>query len=153
MNGNQVLFMDPYVVSYPRQKRNMMDSPVNGIGSKPDPRWDNFRDNLGWIVRYSRRLNLANVLPRSSLCSTGFCLAQTSSVGAEYLVYAPDGGSFKLDLSAMPNTRKLAVEWFNPATGATIPHAAISAGSSAQSFSAPFRGDAVLYLVDVAGHK
>src|ERR1700726_508793 len=29
----------------------------------------------------------------------------------------------------------------------------ISAGSSSQAFTAPFDGDAVLYLVDTAGHK
>ena len=33
-NGNQVLFMDPYLVYYPREKRNLCLSPVNGIGSK-----------------------------------------------------------------------------------------------------------------------
>ena len=63
-SGNQVLFMDPYLVHYPRENRNITVSPVNGIGSKPDPRWDNFRDNLGYIVRYSRKLNLAKVRPR-----------------------------------------------------------------------------------------
>ena len=104
-------------------------------------------------MRYSRKLNLANVTPRSSLCSTGYCLAQTPSVGAEYLVYAPDGGSFTLDLSAMPNSRMLAVEWFNPATGTTISNTPIAAGSSSQPFTPPFSGDAVLYLVDTAGHK
>ena len=36
-NGNQTLFMDPYVVYYPREKRNLCPSPVNGIGSGPDP--------------------------------------------------------------------------------------------------------------------
>src|SRR5215831_12957163 len=39
-NGNQVLFMDPYVVYYPREKRNLCLSPINGIGSKSDPRWE-----------------------------------------------------------------------------------------------------------------
>ena len=42
-NGNQTLFMDPYVLFYPRQNRNLCPSPVNGIGSSPDPRWDNVR--------------------------------------------------------------------------------------------------------------
>ena len=153
LTGNQVLFMDPYLVYYPRQKRNLCLAPLNGIGSKPDPRWENFRDNLGYILRYSRKLNLAKVTPRSSLCSTKYCLAQTPSVGAEYLVYAPSGGSFTLDLSAMPNTRMLAVEWFDPATGTTISQGPIPAGSSSQAFSPPFSGDAVLYLVDTAGHK
>jgi hypothetical protein len=153
MTGNQVLFMDPYLVYYPRQKRNISISPVNGIGSRPDPRWENFRNNLGYILRYSRKLNLANVAPRSSLSSTHYCLAQTPPVGAEYLVYAPAGGSFKIDLSAMPASRMLAVEWFNPATGTTISQSPITAGSSAHSFSPPFSADAVLYVVDAAGHK
>jgi len=151
--GNQVLFMDPYLVYYPREHRNQCLAPVNGIGSMPDPRWDSFRDNLGYILRYSRKLNLANVRPRGSLCSTKYCLAQTPSAGAEYLVYAPDGGPFTVDLSAMPSSRRLAVEWFNPAAGRTITESPVTAGSSSQSFGPPFDGDAVLYLVDTAGHR
>jgi Putative collagen-binding domain of a collagenase/Family of unknown function (DUF6298) len=152
-SGNQVIFMDPYVVDYPRQKRNLVVGPVNAIGSRPDPRWDNFRANLGYIVRYSRKLNMLLVAPRGSLSSTGHCLAQTPVTGAEYLVYAPDGGSFQVDLSAMPSSRKLAVEWFNPTTGATISGTSIAAGSPRHAFTPPFRGDAVLYLVDEAGHR
>ena len=123
---------------------------VNGIGAEPDPRWDNFRNNLGYLLQYSRKLHLAYVTPRSSLCSTKYCLAQTPPVGAEYLAYAPNGGSFTMDLSAMSSARRLAVEWFNPATGATISEDSIAAGSSLQSFSPPFSGDAVLFLVDTA---
>jgi hypothetical protein len=152
MNGNQVLFMDPYLVYYPREKRNLCVSPINGICSRPDTRWGNFRDNLGFILRYSRKLNLAEVTPRSSLCSTGYCLAQTPSVGAEYLLYAPSGGSFTVDLSAMSPSRELSVEWFNPSTGVTIGVPPIPAGSFSQSFSPSFGGDAVLYLADTAGH-
>ena len=150
--GNQVLFMDPYVVYYPRENRNLCVSPTNAICSSPDSRWDNFRNNLGYILRYSRKLNLANVTPRSSLCSTAYCLAQTPSVGAEYLVYAPSGGSFTMNLSAMAASRTLAVEWFNPSTGATIAGHPIPSGPSSQAFSPPFNGDAVLYMVDTAGH-
>jgi len=152
MHGNQVLFMDPYVAYYPRESRNLCTSPTNAICSAPDKRYDNFRDNLGYILRYSRKLNLAKVKPSSSLSSTGYCLAQTPAVGAEYLVYAPSGGSFTVNLSAMPGSRKLSVEWFNPSTGAAISDGPIAAGSSAQSFSPPFNGDAVLYLVDTTGH-
>jgi hypothetical protein len=152
-NGNQVLFMDPYLVYYPRQKRNLCSSPVNGIGEKPDPRWESFRSNLGYILKYSRKLNLSHVSPMGSLSSTRHCLAQTPAVGAEYLIYAPSGGSFTVDLSAMPATRTLAVEWFNPATGETMTTEPVKAGSSSQSFTPPFKGDAVLYLVDSRGHQ
>jgi hypothetical protein len=110
MHGNQVLFMDPYVAYYPREKRNLCVAPKNAICSGPDERYDNFRDNLGYILRYSRKLNLAKVTPSSALSSTGFCLAQTPSVGAEYLVYAPSGGSFTVNLSAISRSRALSVE-------------------------------------------
>jgi len=151
-NGNQVVFMDPYVAYYPREGRNLCPSPINGICTSPDARWDNFRDNLGHILRYSRKLNLANVTPRSSLCSTANCLAQTPSVGAEYLIYSSNGGSFTVNLSAMSSARMLTVEWFNPSTGVTTLASPIPAGSSSRSFTPPFSGDAVLYLVDTAGH-
>jgi len=152
MTGNQVLFMDPYLVYYPREQRNLCLSPVNDMCRAPDTRWDNLRDNLGYILSYSRRLNLANVTPRGSLSSTGYCLAQTPPAGAEYLVYSPSGGSFTVDLSAMPHSRTLAVEWFNPSTGATVAGEPIPTGSASQSFTPPFNQDAVLYLVDTAGH-
>ncbi len=152
MAGNQVLFMDPYVLYYPRESRNLCESPNHGICSGPDTRWDNFRDTLGYILRYSRKLHLGNIAPRPALCSTKYCLAQTPSAGAEYLVYAPSGGSFTLNLSAMPATRTLAVEWFSPSTGATVKGTPVSAGSSVQPFTSPFGDDVVLYLVDTAGH-
>jgi hypothetical protein len=152
-NGSQVLFMDPYLVHWPNWKRNLCMNPVRGIGSVPDPRYDNFRDNLGYLVDYARKLNLAEVAPRPELTSTGFCLAQTPAAGAEYFVYAPNGGSFTLDLSAMPSSRNLSVEWFNPADGKTFARDPVAAGSRAQSFTAPFQGDAVLYAADVAGRK
>jgi hypothetical protein len=152
LDGNQVLFMDPYVVYYPRENRNQCVSAVNGICSGPDGRYDNFRKNLGYILQYSRKLNLGRVTPQKALASTGYCLAQTPPTGAEYLVYAPSGGSFTVDLSAMPPSRKLAAEWFNPSTGATVSEHPVAAGSASQSFTPPFRGDAVLYLVDATGH-
>jgi hypothetical protein len=152
--------MDPYIVFYPRENRNLCERPENGVCSGPDKRYDNLRDNLGYIGRYSRRLNLTNTQPRGgctttrcgTLCSTGYCVAQTPRTGAEYLVYAPDGRSFTVDLSAMPASRKLSVEWFNPATGTTLRSDPVLAGSDAQEFTPPFGGDAVLYLVDTQGH-
>jgi hypothetical protein len=152
LNGNQVLFMDPYLVYYPRQNRNLCEDPRHGIGSQPDRRWEEVRNNLGSILQYARRLNLANVGPRADLCSTSFCLAQTPARGAEYLAYAPTGGSFILDLSAMAKSRSLNVEWFDPGSGKTVSQDPIAAGSPSQRFTAPFAGDALLYLVDSAGH-
>ncbi len=46
----------------------------------------------------------------------------------------------------------LNVEWLNPATGERVIQDAIRAGERAHRFIPPFKGDAVLYLVDRDGH-
>jgi len=141
--GNQTLFMDPYVVFYPRENRNLSPSPGHGIGAGPDPRWDNVRDTMGYIRGYAERLDLAAVAPRGDLSSTKHALANTNSVHPEFLVYAPSGGSFTVELSAVAGA--LAVEWMNPATGVRTDGASVSGGSTF-TFTPPFSGDAVLYL-------
>jgi len=147
-----VIFMDPYIVFWSASNRNLCTSPVNGVCSAPDSRWDNFRNNMGYMLNYANnKLDLLKTTPQGGLSSTGFCLADTVASGAEYLVYAPNGGSFTVNLSA--TTRTLNVEWLNPSTGAITTGGTISGGSASQSFTPPFSGDAVLYLVDVAGHN
>jgi hypothetical protein len=151
--GNNVIFMDPYTVYYPRQSRNLCTSPASAICTGPDPRWDNFRDNLGYIVTYSKKLDLNAVLPSATACSTGYCLAQTPAVGSEVFVYAPDGGTFTVDLSHATG-RTMSFEWFDPAAGKVISTGTVPGGDAKQSFTTPagIAGDAVLYVVDSAGH-
>jgi hypothetical protein len=151
--GNQVAFMDPYTVYYPRQNRNLCSSPKNGICTAPDSRWDNFRDNLGYILTYSRKLNLNAAQPSTSLCSTTYCLGQTPAVGSEMLVYAPNGGTFTADLSHSSG-RTMDYEWFDPASGRVVGKGSVPGGSANQSFTTPasVAGDSVLYIVDSAGH-
>src|SRR5262249_50801105 len=72
--GNQTLFMDPYVVFYPRETRNLCPAPVHGIGSTPDPRWDNVRETMGYIRACAEGLPLAALSPRSDLSSTTHAL-------------------------------------------------------------------------------
>jgi hypothetical protein len=153
LRGNQVAFMDPYVVSYPRENRNDCPAPKNGICSGPDARWDNFRDNLGYIVAYSRKLNLVKAQPSTTLCSTGYCLGQTPAVGFEMLVYAPNGGPVTVDTSHAAG-RALAYEWFSPVTGKVLASGSAMGGSATQSFPTPLSSttDAILYVVDAAGH-
>ena len=49
LRGNQVVFMDPYLFEYSRENRNLCLSPTNAICSALDSRWENFRNNLGYI--------------------------------------------------------------------------------------------------------
>ncbi len=152
-NGSQVLFMDPYLIYWTSGNRNLCQTPVNGVCSAPDARWNNLRDNLGYTLTYANKMDLAKMTPHGSLSSTTFCLAQTPATGAEYLVYAPNGGSFTVDLSA--TARTLNVEWLDPSSGATTSGGTIAGGSASQSFTPPWGSahDAVLYLVDAAGHN
>ncbi|MGH9511138.1 MAG: putative collagen-binding domain-containing protein [Terriglobales bacterium] len=147
-NGAAVLFMDPYEVNWAPGERNVCPHPVNGICPAPDPKYDNLRDNLGYTLRYANRMNMASMLPHGSLASTSYCLANPADPGAEYLVFAPSGGTFTVNLSATRNT--LNVEWFNPASGKTIPAGTVQGGLSGQPFTVPFPGDAVLYLFEPA---
>jgi hypothetical protein len=142
-DGNQTLFMDPYVVYYPREKRNLCPFPVHGIGSGPDLRWDNVRDTMGYIRSYADRINLAAMTPQGRLSSTGHTLATSDSAHPEFLVYAPSGRSFTVDLSKSRGW--FTVEWMNAAMGTKTTAADVSGGVT-RTFTPPFGGDAVLYL-------
>ncbi len=149
-SGNQTLFMDPYVVYYPRQNRNLSPSPTHGISPRPDARWNNVRDTMGFIRGYANRMNLAAMTPRGDLASTGHALANMSPGEAEILVYAPSGGALDVNLSGF--NAPFDVEWMNPETGGTRPGEAVPGGGTvtlAPPF--PFGRDAVLYLREAGG--
>jgi hypothetical protein len=141
--GNQTVFMDPWVVYYPRESRNLPPSPVHGIGSGPDLRWENVRNTMGYIRDYADRMNLAAMTPRANLSSTGHVLANTNPMNAEFLIYVPSGGAFTVNLSGI--TGKFKAEWMNPSTGTKTSVAVVSGGAE-RSFTPPFTGDAALYL-------
>jgi hypothetical protein len=143
-NGASVFFMDPYVIAWSSGNRNKCTAPTNGVCGDVDHRWDNLRDNLGASVGYANRMNLAAMSPQGGRSSTGFALVNPAG---EYLVYAPDGGGFSVDLSGSAAT--LNVEWYNPSTNTSQPAGTVNGGSRTQ-FTPPFGGDAVLYLVDAS---
>jgi hypothetical protein len=150
MNGSGILFMDPYVIDWPGGGRNPCATPTQGVCSAPATRYDNLRDNLGYVVTLAAAaIDLAKLTPQPQLASTGFALANAAATGTEYIVYAPSGGSFTVDLSA--TTRPLAVRWLDPTTGATQTAPDVTGGSSKQVFMAPFVSDAVLHAFDAMG--
>ena len=123
--GLNPLFMDPYAGVV--------------IGGRFERKWDPVRRNLGYALRYARRMDLAAMTPQSKLASSKYCLADP---GKAYLVYAP-GGKVTVDLSAAKGD--LAVEWLDPRTGKTEKAGAVQGGAS-RELTAPFQGDAVLYI-------
>jgi hypothetical protein len=156
--GLNPIFMDPY--------DDYASFIWNGFLAPNDPSVVSLRANLGYILSYANRMNLAAMVPRQDLCSTRYCLANPAPGGAEYLVYLPSGRTatamrdtlgigkepsiylpldswVTVDLSATPG--ELTVEWFNPGTG-EITAGGTATGGAVRRFTAPFAGDAVLYL-------
>lgn len=97
------------------------------------------RPAMGHTRAYAERMNLAAMAPHDKLASTKYCLAKP---GSEYLVYLPEGGEVKVDLSAVRTP--MIVEWFNPRTGEKRTGEPVRGAED--TFRAPFEGDAVLYL-------
>jgi len=126
LRGHNPIFMDPY------------DGSV--LGERFDPKFEPLRRNMGYALRYVRRVNLAAMTPHSELASTEFCLADP---GREYLIYLPTGGEATVDLSAAGGL--FSVEWLNPADGGTTPGETASGGEK-RTFKPPFKGDAVLFI-------
>lgn len=98
------------------------------------------RAALGHTRVIADRMDLIAVTPHDDLASTKYCLANP---GREYLVYAPHGAAVSVDLSAASGT--LAVEWLHPITGRAITGGTIRGGARSR-LTAPFDGDAVLYI-------
>ena len=132
--GLNPMFMDPY------------DGRAIGLGAlgrdPNDPRWEVLRRRLGVTEELSRRLDMAKLVPRPDLASTGYCLADAKH-GALYVVYLPNGGSATVDLG--PSTSRLRLSWVDPDTGVATPGGTISGGGM-RTVDAPGDGDAVLVL-------
>jgi hypothetical protein len=89
---------------------------------------------------YSQKMNIAAMTPQACSASTQYCLA---GPGSEYLVYQPTAGqSFTVDLVAGTYT----YEWFDRANSTVARTGSFTAPAGNRSFTAPFLGDAVLYL-------
>ena len=131
LRGNNVLFMDPYLVVW--SGRNAPS------GSSVDPYWEVLRSAMGRARSYAQRMDLASATPRGALTSTGFCLANP---GAEYLVYQPGTGAFTLEMVA----GTYAIEWYDPVAGTVLSTGSVTVTAGAQGFTPPAAGEAVLYL-------
>lgn len=134
--GCNVLYMDGY-----DGKAYAAGHPWSQADSA-NPTVVQLRKNMGYILDYSRRVNLASMRPRADLSSTLFCLANPTGNPAEYVVLTPSG-SFNVDLSNTPG--QLNVEWFNLATGGKSSGGSV-AGGAIRPFTPPISGPAVLYL-------
>ncbi|HJZ93453.1 MAG TPA: putative collagen-binding domain-containing protein [Gemmataceae bacterium] len=133
LRGHIPMWMDPY-----DQDSVWEPLPANA---------QDVRRSLGEARRFAERVNLTEMIPKNELASTKFCLAKP---GSEYLVYVPEGGRVSMDLSGASG--EFAIEWHDAATGKSSRAGAVSGGAR-RELTAPFKGDAVLYLVRRSGEE
>lgn len=170
-DGRKVIVWDSDHLPYLRRDRAWVwKSFARGLNpifmdSVEMPRWESVRQAMGMTLAYANRMDLAAVRPHGELASSGYCLAKP---GEEYLIYAPleipwlESKRFirrltvparnlrrlfkttvSLNLSSHPVDFR--VEWLNPCNGEVKMGGSVKGGTEVK-FTAPFKGDAVLYL-------
>ena len=106
------------------------------------PTWqDSARDAMCQARRFSRKIDLARMVPAPELVQTGYVLADR---GREYLAFQ-DGsqGEFWIDLRNAPGTYE--TEWLDPTTRKTLPGKRVTGGGR-RVFTTPFPGPATVHL-------
>jgi hypothetical protein len=145
--GHNPIFMDPWQGLYLGATEEIAPWSFTGGISKDQrdyPDWEPTRRAMGDTRRYAIKMDLVRMVPHPELASTRYCLAHP---GEEYLVYLPEGGYVTLDLCEAKG--QLAVEWFLPQVGRTLPGGRPLPGGDYAVTTAPYTGDAVLYLKKV----
>ncbi len=146
LRGHNPLFMDPWWPLYIESDPKVTPWTFVGGVSKDQrdyPDWQPTRQAMGDTRRCAERMNLARMIPHGELTSSRYCLADP---GQEYLIYLPEGGSATINLRHATPGSLFEVEWFLPRLQRTFPGAYPLPGGDYVVTSAPFSGDAVLYL-------
>ena len=108
----------------------------------PSPTWqDSARSGMERTCRFSEKINLAAMAPRSDLAETSYCLADP---GKEYPVFQP-GNKGEFTVNLMNAAGPFEVEWLDVNVGTTIEGSPVH-GGSIRTFTTPIGGPAVLYL-------
>jgi len=99
-------------------------------------------DYVGYCARFFNNsgINFWGMKPKGDLSSTRICMAKE---GVEYVVYAPKGGKFTVNLSGADGS--LIVKWYNPRSGKFWGPDIIT-GGKISLFSAPDYNDWIVYI-------
>ncbi len=117
-----------------------------GTDRRSDADAQKVRNQLGYIVGYAARIDLANATPQGSLASTGYCLAKTTG-RQQFIVYQPSSGSCTLNLTGYAGT--FSVEYLRPSTGATSTGSTV-AGNSTRTLNSPWAGEDYVAFVELS---
>lgn len=140
IRGLNPILMDPWEPIAGRSNDGVPGT--KDMNRRDYPGWDPIRKNMGYARKYAERIDLNKMVPHSELATSTYCLANP---GNEYLVYLPEGGSVGLFLGT--EKKCFNVEWFDPTEGKVYnDNPAEVRKYPGNEFTAPFNGDAVLYL-------
>jgi Family of unknown function (DUF6298)/Putative collagen-binding domain of a collagenase len=114
--------------------------PTRDLNRRHDWTWEPVRKAMGNTRTLAKRVDLAAMTPHNELVSTKYCLANP---GVEYIVYAPEGDEFTLDLSSAPG--EFRAEWLHPVEGTIIAGGSVKGGQK-PNLAVPFPGAATFYL-------
>jgi hypothetical protein len=129
LRGLNPIFMDPYEAKVLRKSF--------------DSAWvEPLRKSLGYTLMLSRRMDLINMVPKTDLATSGYCMANP---GKEYLVYLPDSLEVTIDLTDFPGTYE--IEWFDPANGVFRKDEIIVGGYKVRMTS-PFETEGAVLHID-----
>jgi Family of unknown function (DUF6298) len=146
LRGLNPILMDPWdpMAGIEDEKKTTGWIYDEGGITKDDRNYPEFaliRQNMGYARKLSERIALANMVPRSELSSTRYCLADA---GNEYLVYFPESTIEKVDLRNAKGEYE--VEWFIPLMNLTFKGPRTITGGDFVKMQPPTSLDAVLYL-------
>lgn len=141
--GNNVLFMDQYLINAPSATYSGYNNSPGGPCSNNqcttvDPQWNPVRNAMEDVLVYAnRKIDLVNMTPQDSLSTSGYTLANP---GSQYVVYSLTNS---FTLTTVVGT--YFYEWFNPTTHAIAGTGSVTVRTN-HKFTAPFRGESVLWL-------
>jgi hypothetical protein len=146
LRGSNPILMDPWdpLPGEEVESKTIGWIYIKGGITKDDrnfPEFELIRQSMGQARSFSLRLNLADMIPRSELSSTRYCLANE---GTEYLIYFPESVEGRIDLRHSKG--EFEAEWFIPLMNRTVKIPRSLSGGDYLEVEPPTSLDAVLYL-------
>jgi hypothetical protein len=146
LRGSNPILMDPWdpLPGEEVESKTIGWIYIKGGITKDDrnfPEFELIRQSMGQARSFSLRLNLADMIPRSELSLTGYCLANE---GTEYLIYFPESVEGRIDLRHSKG--EFEAEWFIPLMNRTVKIPRPLSGGDYLEVEPPTSLDAVLYL-------
>lgn len=121
------------------------DGEFYGVDKRLATANERIRANLGYVLDYASRMDLANSTPQSALASTGFAIGKLTGL-VKLLAYQDASGAFTVNLTSISGTFSL--EWLRTSTGATQAGSSVS-GGAVRTLTPPWAGEDVVAFLEL----